>query len=56
MGRGRHHPPIAGLGGEHTGVPMASLMIAGAAASMIGLLVVAKPEATPTRAVRDVLD
>jgi hypothetical protein len=35
---------------------MASLMIAGAAASMIGLLVIAKPAATPTRAVRDVLD
>ncbi|HSU36774.1 MAG TPA: MFS transporter, partial [Propionibacteriaceae bacterium] len=29
--------PIAGLGGEHTAVPMASLMIAGAAVSMIGL-------------------
>ena len=56
MGRGRHHRPLAGLGGKHTGVPMASLMIAGAAASMIGLLVIAKPEATPTRAVRDVLD
>ena len=35
--------PIAGLGGEHTAVPMALLMIAGAAASMIGLLVLAKP-------------
>ena len=35
--------PIAGLGGEHTAVPMAVLMIAGAAASMIGLLVLAKP-------------
>lgn len=35
--------PIAGLGGEHTAVPMAILMIAGAAASMIGLLVIAKP-------------
>ena len=34
--------PIAGLGGEHTAVPMAILMIAGAAASMIGLLVIAK--------------
>ena len=43
--------PIAGLGGEHTAVPMASLMIAGAAASMIGLLVLAKPAATsPTLA------
>jgi MFS transporter, DHA1 family, multidrug resistance protein len=34
--------PIAGLGGERTAVPMATLMIAGAAASMIGLLL-AKP-------------
>ncbi|RZU16398.1 DHA1 family bicyclomycin/chloramphenicol resistance-like MFS transporter [Kribbella rubisoli] len=29
--------PIAGLGGEHTAVPMATLMIAGAAVSLIGL-------------------
>ena len=36
--------PIAGLGGEHTAVPMATLMIAGAAASMVGLLVVARPQ------------
>lgn len=35
--------PIAGLGGEHTAVPMATLMIAGAAASLVGLLVVARP-------------
>lgn len=35
--------PIAGLGGEDTAVPMAILMIAGAAASMIGLLVLARP-------------
>jgi len=34
--------PIAGLGGEHTPVPMATLMIAGAVASVIGLLVIAK--------------
>jgi DHA1 family bicyclomycin/chloramphenicol resistance-like MFS transporter len=34
--------PIAGLGGEHTAVPMAVLMIAGAALSMIGL-VIARP-------------
>ena len=34
--------PIAGLGGEHTAVPMALLMIVGAGASMIGLLVVAR--------------
>jgi hypothetical protein len=36
--------PIAGLGGEHTAIPMATLMIAGAAVSMIGL-VLAKPAA-----------
>ena len=35
--------PIAGLGGEHTAVPMATIMIAGAAVSMIGLLVIARP-------------
>ena len=35
--------PIAGLGGEDTAVPMALLMIAGAAVSMIGLLVLARP-------------
>ena len=40
--------PIAGLGGEHTAVPMALLMIAGAAASMVGLLVLARPQATPS--------
>jgi DHA1 family bicyclomycin/chloramphenicol resistance-like MFS transporter len=34
--------PIAGLGGEHTAVPMAVLMIAGAAVSMVGLLAVAR--------------
>ena len=39
--------PIAGLGGEHTAVPMAALMIVGAAASMFGLLVLAKPGAAP---------
>jgi DHA1 family bicyclomycin/chloramphenicol resistance-like MFS transporter len=39
--------PLAGLGGEHTAVPMALLVIAGAAASMIGLLVLARPR--PTR-------
>jgi len=39
--------PIAGLGGEHTAVPMATLMVAGAAVSIIGLLVLAKPAATP---------
>jgi MFS transporter, DHA1 family, multidrug resistance protein len=35
--------PIAGLGGEDTAVPMALLMIAGAATSMVGLLVLARP-------------
>jgi MFS transporter, DHA1 family, multidrug resistance protein len=35
--------PIAGLGGEHTAVPMATLIIAGAATSLVGLLVLAKP-------------
>jgi DHA1 family bicyclomycin/chloramphenicol resistance-like MFS transporter len=36
--------PIAGVGGEHTAVPMALLMIGGAALSMVGLLVLARPE------------
>jgi hypothetical protein len=31
------------LGGEHTAVPMALLMIAGAVLSMVGLLVLARP-------------
>jgi DHA1 family bicyclomycin/chloramphenicol resistance-like MFS transporter len=35
--------PIAGLGGADTAVPMATLMIACAAASMFGLLVLARP-------------
>jgi DHA1 family bicyclomycin/chloramphenicol resistance-like MFS transporter len=35
--------PIAGLGGETTAVPMALLMIGGAAVSMVGLLVLARP-------------
>lgn len=48
--------PLAGLGGEHTAIPMASLMIAGAAVSMIGLLILAKPAPTPARVVRDALD
>jgi DHA1 family bicyclomycin/chloramphenicol resistance-like MFS transporter len=38
--------PIAGVGGEHTAVPMASLMIAGAAVSMIGLLLARSGSAT----------
>lgn len=40
--------PIAGLGGEHTAVPMATLITTGAAASMIGLLVLAKPSPPET--------
>ncbi|MGW1342922.1 multidrug effflux MFS transporter [Kribbella sp. NPDC002412] len=41
--------PLAGLGGEHTAVPMATLMIAGTATSIIGLLAVARhrPHQTP---------
>ncbi|TCC44209.1 Bcr/CflA family efflux MFS transporter [Kribbella capetownensis] len=35
--------PIAGLGGEHTAVPMATLITAGAATSMIGLLALTRP-------------
>jgi len=35
--------PIAGLGGEDTAVPMALLIITGAAASMAGLLILARP-------------
>ncbi|SDS83311.1 MFS transporter, DHA1 family, bicyclomycin/chloramphenicol resistance protein [Friedmanniella luteola] len=34
--------PLAGLGGEQTAVPMAVLMIAGAAVSLLGLLVLAR--------------
>jgi MFS transporter, DHA1 family, multidrug resistance protein len=37
--------PIAGLGGQDTAVPMALLITAGAAASMVGLLVLARPAA-----------
>jgi DHA1 family bicyclomycin/chloramphenicol resistance-like MFS transporter len=37
--------PLAGLGGEDTAVPMAVIMVLGAAASMVGLLVLAR---TPT--------
>jgi DHA1 family bicyclomycin/chloramphenicol resistance-like MFS transporter len=35
--------PIAGLGGEHTAVPMAVLLIIGTATSLAGLLFVARP-------------
>lgn len=38
--------PIAGLGGQDTAVPMAVLTIAGTAASIVGLLVVARPAST----------
>nr|WP_294697004.1 multidrug effflux MFS transporter [uncultured Friedmanniella sp.] len=34
--------PLAGLGGEHTAVPMAVLMTAGAVISMVGLLALAR--------------
>ncbi len=46
--------PIAGLGGEHTAVPMALLMITCVALSMVGLLILARPAKTspaPTGAV-----
>jgi DHA1 family bicyclomycin/chloramphenicol resistance-like MFS transporter len=39
--------PIAGLGGQDTAVPMALLVIACAAASMTGLLVLARPRPQP---------
>ncbi|WP_246186734.1 multidrug effflux MFS transporter [Microlunatus speluncae] len=35
--------PLAGLGGEHTAIPMAILMISCIALSMIGLLILARP-------------
>ena len=38
--------PIAGLGGEHTAVPMAVLMIACIAVSMVGLFILARPGTT----------
>jgi MFS transporter, DHA1 family, multidrug resistance protein len=38
--------PLAGLGGEDTAVPMAVIMVAGAALSMVGLLVLAGPRTT----------
>jgi DHA1 family bicyclomycin/chloramphenicol resistance-like MFS transporter len=41
--------PIAGLGGEHTAVPMALLMIAGAGISVLGLLVLTRPGSRPAR-------
>jgi DHA1 family bicyclomycin/chloramphenicol resistance-like MFS transporter len=39
--------PIAGLGGEHTAVPMALLVVAGAALSMLGLLAAVTAERRP---------
>ncbi len=41
--------PIAGLGGEDTAVPMALLMITGTVASMVGLLVLARPASRTPR-------
>jgi DHA1 family bicyclomycin/chloramphenicol resistance-like MFS transporter len=41
--------PIAGLGGQDTAVPMALLMVAGAVASMVGLLVLARPASRQSR-------
>jgi DHA1 family bicyclomycin/chloramphenicol resistance-like MFS transporter len=38
--------PVAGLGGDDTAVPMALLMITGAALSMVGLLVLARPDSS----------
>ncbi len=35
--------PIAGLGGEHTAIPMAALMLAGAGVSIFGLLALTRP-------------
>ena len=35
--------PIAGLGGEHSAVPMAVIVVVGAVVSMVGLLVLARP-------------
>ncbi|MGQ7297731.1 hypothetical protein [Quadrisphaera sp. KR29] len=34
--------PLAGIGGEHTSVPVAVLMTAGAAVSLVALLVLAQ--------------
>ena len=41
--------PIAGLGGDDTAVPMALIMVAGAVASMVGLLVLARPAGPGSR-------
>jgi DHA1 family bicyclomycin/chloramphenicol resistance-like MFS transporter len=42
--------PLAGLGGDHTAVPMAALMIACIAASMIGLHLLARPRPVSSQA------
>jgi hypothetical protein len=39
--------PIAGLGGDHTAVPMALIMAGGAVLSMVGLLVLARGGTPP---------
>ncbi|MFB9356643.1 multidrug effflux MFS transporter [Actinoplanes nipponensis] len=44
--------PIAGLGGEHTAVPMALLVVGGAVLSMVGLLVLARGGTRPATAAR----
>jgi DHA1 family bicyclomycin/chloramphenicol resistance-like MFS transporter len=46
--------PIAGLGGEHTAVPMAVLMVATIGASMIGLLFFARPDQPPPQPTRTI--
>jgi DHA1 family bicyclomycin/chloramphenicol resistance-like MFS transporter len=45
--------PLAGLGGDHTAVPMAALMIACIAASMIGLHLLARPGSGTSRSTTD---
>lgn len=45
--------PIAGLGGEHTAIPMALLMIGCAALSLVALLVIARPDHTAPAAASD---
>src|SRR4051812_11259610 len=44
--------PIAGLGGEHTAVPMALIMVGGAVLSMLGLLGLARGATTPRNILR----
>lgn len=40
-------PPIAGLGGSHTAVPMAALQVFGAAGALVSLLVISRPRPRP---------